>query len=449
MAFREDGSAAMEWVARYLERVDEFPVLAQVEPGEIRAALPAEPPERARAVLGRPARPRRGADARRSRTGRARASSPTSRTRERAGDPRRAARRRAEPGRDPLAHLARAPGAGGAHARLAAAAARASRRLRGPHRGHGVERDADRARRRTARAAAAGAPSSRPSTRTRRWPRRRGCSSWSSAPFRWTTPSRSAPDALDLDGACAVVATVGTTSTAVGRSRPGDRGRVRARRRLAPRRRRVRRPGGDLPGASPPLRGLGARRLGRRQPAQVAAHADGLLGAVDATARRLPRRAQPRAGVPARRRGGRQPQRGRPPARPPLPGAQALGGAALPRPRGHPGDDPRARPPRRALRVVGARRAGLGGERAAALLARLLPARRRATTRTRRCSRASTRAARPSSRTRGSATATCCASRSATRGRPRTTCAARGTCCAARHGRAERYSASCQRRLCG
>jgi aromatic-L-amino-acid/L-tryptophan decarboxylase len=42
---REDGAAALEWVASYLERVRELPVLAQVDPGEIRARLPASPPE--------------------------------------------------------------------------------------------------------------------------------------------------------------------------------------------------------------------------------------------------------------------------------------------------------------------------------------------------------------------------------------------------------------------
>ena len=45
MTFRDDGAAALDWAARYLERVEELPVLAQVEPGEIRTALPAEPPE--------------------------------------------------------------------------------------------------------------------------------------------------------------------------------------------------------------------------------------------------------------------------------------------------------------------------------------------------------------------------------------------------------------------
>ena len=43
--FREDGALALEWVASYLERVRELPVLSQVEPGQIRAALPSSPPE--------------------------------------------------------------------------------------------------------------------------------------------------------------------------------------------------------------------------------------------------------------------------------------------------------------------------------------------------------------------------------------------------------------------
>ena len=45
MSFREDGAAALEWAARYLEQVGDFPVLAQVEPGDIRSRLPASPPE--------------------------------------------------------------------------------------------------------------------------------------------------------------------------------------------------------------------------------------------------------------------------------------------------------------------------------------------------------------------------------------------------------------------
>jgi len=45
VTFREDGAAALDWAARYLERVGDFPVLAQVEPGDIRSRLPASPPE--------------------------------------------------------------------------------------------------------------------------------------------------------------------------------------------------------------------------------------------------------------------------------------------------------------------------------------------------------------------------------------------------------------------
>ena len=40
-----DGLATLEWLERYLERVRELPVLAQVQPGDIRARLPEHPPE--------------------------------------------------------------------------------------------------------------------------------------------------------------------------------------------------------------------------------------------------------------------------------------------------------------------------------------------------------------------------------------------------------------------
>ncbi len=44
--FRDDGAAALEWAASYLERVRELPVLSRVEPGAIRTALPPAAPER-------------------------------------------------------------------------------------------------------------------------------------------------------------------------------------------------------------------------------------------------------------------------------------------------------------------------------------------------------------------------------------------------------------------
>jgi aromatic-L-amino-acid/L-tryptophan decarboxylase len=43
--FREDGAAALDWVASYLEGVRERPVLAQVEPGAVKAALPPAAPD--------------------------------------------------------------------------------------------------------------------------------------------------------------------------------------------------------------------------------------------------------------------------------------------------------------------------------------------------------------------------------------------------------------------
>jgi aromatic-L-amino-acid decarboxylase len=45
VTFRDDGHAAVDWVASYLDRVDELPVLAQVAPGELSAKLPESAPE--------------------------------------------------------------------------------------------------------------------------------------------------------------------------------------------------------------------------------------------------------------------------------------------------------------------------------------------------------------------------------------------------------------------
>ena len=42
--FRRYGRVVVDWIADYQERVESLPVLSQVEPGQIRAALPAEPP---------------------------------------------------------------------------------------------------------------------------------------------------------------------------------------------------------------------------------------------------------------------------------------------------------------------------------------------------------------------------------------------------------------------
>ena len=42
--FRRHGHAVVDWIADYQARIESFPVLSQVKPGEIRAALPANPP---------------------------------------------------------------------------------------------------------------------------------------------------------------------------------------------------------------------------------------------------------------------------------------------------------------------------------------------------------------------------------------------------------------------
>jgi aromatic-L-amino-acid decarboxylase len=43
--FRRHGHAVVDWIADYQSRVEAFPVLSQVKPGEIRASLPANPPQ--------------------------------------------------------------------------------------------------------------------------------------------------------------------------------------------------------------------------------------------------------------------------------------------------------------------------------------------------------------------------------------------------------------------
>jgi aromatic-L-amino-acid decarboxylase len=47
VTFREDGHAAVDWAADYLDRLGDLPVLAQVAPGELSAKLPTAAPEQA------------------------------------------------------------------------------------------------------------------------------------------------------------------------------------------------------------------------------------------------------------------------------------------------------------------------------------------------------------------------------------------------------------------
>src|SRR5450756_391663 len=45
--FRRLGHELIDWVADYRERIAEYPVMSRVEPGEVAAQLPAEPPRQA------------------------------------------------------------------------------------------------------------------------------------------------------------------------------------------------------------------------------------------------------------------------------------------------------------------------------------------------------------------------------------------------------------------
>jgi aromatic-L-amino-acid decarboxylase len=44
--FRKFGHAVIDWIADYYKRIESFPVLSQATPGDLRHALPAEPPQR-------------------------------------------------------------------------------------------------------------------------------------------------------------------------------------------------------------------------------------------------------------------------------------------------------------------------------------------------------------------------------------------------------------------
>ena len=45
-SFRDDGHRLIDWIAEYLAHPERYPVLAQVEPGQVKRSLPEEPPEK-------------------------------------------------------------------------------------------------------------------------------------------------------------------------------------------------------------------------------------------------------------------------------------------------------------------------------------------------------------------------------------------------------------------
>ena len=189
------------------------------------------------------------------------------------------------------------------------------------------------------------------------------------------------------------------------------------------------RPTRARPGSAPSSVRVGdrgrARRLARRQPAQVDAHRHGLLAASGRAGRRLPPGVHASCPEYLRVGRGRRSASARSASRS-AGRFRALRLWAVLRCFGRvgpAGDDPRARPAGGAVRGLGARRARLGALRAAAVLGRLLPPRRLGRGERAAARRGRTRAARSSSRTRGSTAATSSGSRSATRGRPRPTCA--------------------------
>lgn len=53
--FRRHGHAVVDWIADYYQRIESYPVLSRVQPGQIRALLPPEPPQKGEAferILG-------------------------------------------------------------------------------------------------------------------------------------------------------------------------------------------------------------------------------------------------------------------------------------------------------------------------------------------------------------------------------------------------------------
>ena len=337
--FREDGAAALEWVAAYLDGIrEQRPVLADVEPGAIAAALPAAPPEAAEPFasvlrdLDEVLRP-----------GLTHWQSP----RYFAYFPSTAA----EPGI--LAELLIAGlnqvgilwRASPALQELEEVTLDWVRQLLGlPEPLHGHLEDTASTGLITALAAARAAapgPARRRLLRAHALVDREGrapARARGAARPRSTARTRCAPTRSTSRDACAVVATVGTTSS--DRRRPGGRDRRPGRGggRLAPRRCRLRRRGSGLPRAAAPLRRLGAGGLDRVNPHKW------LFTPMDCSVffcRRPDDLRRAFSLVPEYLRvagGGRQPERVRRPARPALPRAEALGDAALLRPRRAAGD---------------------------------------------------------------------------------------------------------------
>jgi len=49
--FRQYGRAVVDWIADYYQKIESFPVLSQVKPGQIRASLPSHAPQKGEALI--------------------------------------------------------------------------------------------------------------------------------------------------------------------------------------------------------------------------------------------------------------------------------------------------------------------------------------------------------------------------------------------------------------
>jgi aromatic-L-amino-acid decarboxylase len=48
--FRRFGHELIDWISDYFERIEELPVLSQIEPGDLKAQLPTTPPQKGEAM---------------------------------------------------------------------------------------------------------------------------------------------------------------------------------------------------------------------------------------------------------------------------------------------------------------------------------------------------------------------------------------------------------------